>query len=342
MHDRCRQKSPYVFFFLSSRISMNAKLKILVIAVSVMACSENINPQRYDPDSFVTGGSVGFQVFYDNLSPYGAWVSYPPYGYVWIPEVAVGFSPYVTNGYWIYTRYGWTWNSYYSWGWAPFHYGRWHLDAGYGWMWIPDTVWGPGWVAWRMGGGYCGWAPLGPNISVTVVINGGHRIPHEHWIFVNDRDFTNHHIERHRLDRSSNSAIMERAVLLDHTREERNVVYQPGPDRDEVQRIVNRSINTVEIQERSRPGRAEISDTRLEIYKPDIKRESSSKPPRRIYKLDELNKQSERSIPQRQRAIIKPPRVEQRQQPLPKIQQPQRERSIIKKAPAPKPRKRSN
>src|SRR5665213_1919979 len=65
------------------------------------------------------------QVFYDELSPYGQWIDYPDYGYVWQPNVDQDFRPYDTNGYWVYSDYGWTWVSNYSWGWAPFHYGNW-------------------------------------------------------------------------------------------------------------------------------------------------------------------------------------------------------------------------
>src|ERR1700749_3701227 len=64
------------------------------------------------------------QVFYDELSPYGQWIDYPDYGYVWQPNVDADFRPYETNGYWAYSDYGWTWVSNYSWGWATFHYGR--------------------------------------------------------------------------------------------------------------------------------------------------------------------------------------------------------------------------
>lgn len=42
--------------------------------------------------------SVSFQVFYDQLSPYGSWINYPDYGYVWIPtQVPQGFRPYATG-----------------------------------------------------------------------------------------------------------------------------------------------------------------------------------------------------------------------------------------------------
>src|SRR5580693_6871383 len=104
---------------------------------------------------------VSFQVFYDQLSPYGSWISYPEYGYVWVPTgVPSGFRPYSTGGHWVYTPDGWTWVSDYSWGWAPFHYGNWFYDQNYGWMWLPDYDWAPAWVTWgEYGDNYC-WAPI--------------------------------------------------------------------------------------------------------------------------------------------------------------------------------------
>ena len=38
--------------------------------------------------------NVSYQVFYDELSPYGSWVDYPSYGYVWVPRVTGDFQPY--------------------------------------------------------------------------------------------------------------------------------------------------------------------------------------------------------------------------------------------------------
>ena len=32
---------------------------------------------------------------------------------------------------------------------------------------MPGTVWGPGWVAWRTGDAYVGWAPLPPGVDYT-------------------------------------------------------------------------------------------------------------------------------------------------------------------------------
>ena len=89
------------------------------------------------------GASVNFQVFYDDLSPYGQWIDYRGYGYAWVPSAGPDFIPYSTGGHWVWTDYGWTWVSDYDWGWAPFHYGRWDYDNYYGWVWIPDNEWGP-------------------------------------------------------------------------------------------------------------------------------------------------------------------------------------------------------
>ena len=106
------------------------------------------------------------QVFYDELSPYGQWIDYPDYGYVWQPNVDQDFRPYDTNGYWVYTDYGWTWASNFSWGWAPFHYGNWFYDDGYGWLWKPGQQWAPAWVTWGQSGDYYGWAPAPPRADL--------------------------------------------------------------------------------------------------------------------------------------------------------------------------------
>ena len=38
-------------------------------------------------------GDVTYQTFYDELSPYGRWVEYPEYGYVWVPDAGPDFQP---------------------------------------------------------------------------------------------------------------------------------------------------------------------------------------------------------------------------------------------------------
>lgn len=104
--------------------------------------------------------------FYGALAPYGTWIEMPGYGLCWQPcaiAYNANWTPYCTQGQWIYTDCGWYWLSGYSWGWCTFHYGRWFHDAQRGWCWWPSTTWGPSWVFWRYGGSYCGWAPLPPH-----------------------------------------------------------------------------------------------------------------------------------------------------------------------------------
>jgi hypothetical protein len=105
---------------------MKAAYKIFILFIIV---NTGIS---FVPEKASAQASVSFQLFYDDLSPYGYWVDNPNYGYVWVPNVSPGFSPYGTNGHWVFTDYGWTWVSDYAWGWAPFHYGRWYSDPMYG------------------------------------------------------------------------------------------------------------------------------------------------------------------------------------------------------------------
>ena len=112
--------------------------------------------------------SVSFQTFYDALGSQGTWIQSSDYGYVWQPqENDPNWAPY-TEGHWVYTEDGWTWVSDEPFGWATYHYGRWVNLDGTGWVWVPGYTWGPAWVSWRYGNGFCGWAPLPPDSFVGV------------------------------------------------------------------------------------------------------------------------------------------------------------------------------
>jgi hypothetical protein len=125
------------------------------------------------PASYVGSPPADVSYFYNDLAPYGTWVSLGGVGWCWQPSVVVvnrGWRPYCDAGHWVYTDAGWFWQSDYTWGWAAFHYGRWHLDAGCGWVWVPGRVWGPAWVTWRTVGTTCGWAPLPPGANFVAGI----------------------------------------------------------------------------------------------------------------------------------------------------------------------------
>ena len=223
---------------------------------------------------------VNFQEFYDQLSPYGQWIDNSSYGYVWIPDVGPGFTPYLTNGYWALTDFGWTWVSNYQWGWAPFHYGRWDFNDSYGWFWVPDNEWGPSWVTWRQSEGYYGWAPMRPGISVNISFGGHNDWSNDRWIFVRNRDIERHDIERGRINRENNITIINNSTVINKTYYDnsRRTTYVTGPGREDVQKITGRTIKPVSIKENNKPGQSLINN-QLKIYRPQIVKNNNEKKP---------------------------------------------------------------
>jgi len=109
-------------------------------------------------------GDASYATFYDILSPYGAWIGMAGYGYVWQPAATVKdprWRPY-TLGHWAFADLGWTWISDEPFGWITYHYGRWMRTRSLNWVWTPGDQWAPGWVSWRYGNNFIGWAPLPP------------------------------------------------------------------------------------------------------------------------------------------------------------------------------------
>jgi hypothetical protein len=268
--------------------------------------------------------SVSYQRFYDDLSPYGTWVEYPNYGYVWIPSGVPGFSPYATGGHWVLTDDGWTWDSDYPWGWAAFHYGRWDYDNDYGWFWVPDDEWGPAWVSWRRSPGYYGWAPLRPGISVSVAFGGDYHEQNERWIFVRDRDITRHDVSRHYVNRSRNVTIINNSTVIVNTRrdDKRNVTYISGPDRSDVQKVTHTTVKPVAIRETDQPGRHQ-NNGELQIYRPKIQKSSGngqSPAPTKVMKLNEVKPASGKIAGNRQeqpRPVNPPAKIQP--QPAPNV-----------------------
>jgi len=252
---------------------MNQKLILLIlIFISLIITIPNLSGQQV---------SVGFDVFYNELSPYGRWIDNPQYGQVWIPEAVPGFKPYSTAGHWVLTDYGWTWFSDYKWGWAPFHYGRWMFEPAIGWMWVPGYEWGPAWVVWRRAPGYYGWAPLEPGISINIAMGNSYVLPHERWVFVQDRYIANPNPGRFFLNVSLNLGIFRRSSLIigTHMDNTRHVNYFWGPDRAEVEKIRGKRINSVVLHDFDRPGH-NFSKGNYWLYRPEMRQGSFGNVPR--------------------------------------------------------------
>ncbi len=258
-----------------------------------------VQTESYAPEPEpIPVATVSYQSFYDDLSPYGTWITYPGYGYVWMPNAGPDFMPYSSNGNWIYTDAGWTWASNYNWGWAPFHYGRWFYEGGYGWMWVPGNEWAPAWVSWRGGNDYYGWAPLGPNVSIDVAL-GSYNPPVNYWNFVPRRYMGNPGWHNYYVDQSRNVTIINNTTIINNYSGSNRAshAYAPGPDPNEVRRVSGSNIQQVHIREVNTPG-SRVSGNQFDIYRPRIdaapanRADASARPvPARVQTLRDVRPQ---------------------------------------------------
>jgi len=242
--------------------------------------------------------AVDFQVFYDELSPYGTWINNPNYGYVWIPNVGAGFAPYVTDGNWVLTDDGWTWVSDYSWGWAPFHYGRWFTDPFYGPTWIPDYQWGPGWVTWRRSDDYFGWAVMGPGISFSMSFGNDYNVPNNDWRFVRSRDFGRSDMHNYYMNPSNNISIISNTTIINNRRTDnvRHSSYNAGPERQDVEKHAGRTFTPIHINETKTPGQ-NFSNGQLHMYRPQMQNNpNKARPaPARVSSLADVKTRDQRT-----------------------------------------------
>ncbi len=212
-------------------------------------------------------GAVTFNVFYNELRPYGRWINHRAYGQIWIPNVGGNFQPYATNGYWVMTDYGNTWVSDYSWGWAPFHYGRWYYDESYGWAWVPGYEWAPAWVTWRSGGGYYGWAPMTPGINIHININ----LPARYWTFLPHNRM--YHRNMHKYYSRYSPAIYNRTTIIQNTYVYNDNRYYSGPSARDYERTTGRKATVHKLESsNNRSGRAttRVSNNAVKVFRPDV------------------------------------------------------------------------
>jgi hypothetical protein len=193
------------------------------------------------------------------LEPYGAWQHHRRWGDVWIPSrVGRDWKPY-TVGHWVYSQdYGWYWapsEQEANWGLVTYHYGRWVADDEFGWMWIPGTEWGPGWVQWRHGRQYAGWAPLPPD---EVMVE--YRETPQVWVFVRERDLVAPRITEVILPPQErevyfrDTAVVNRTVVL----QDRQFAVNPGIPPTYIATAYGRPIPSYQVLPRVFAGTAKL------------------------------------------------------------------------------------
>jgi hypothetical protein len=226
------------------------------------------------------GGYISDQEFYDELQPYGTWIYDQQYGNVWIPDVEEDFRPYATKGYWAMTSYGNTWVSDYPWGWATFHYGRWHFDNYYGWEWSPGSEWAPAWVTWRDGGGYYGWAPMEPGVSLEASYADNYSVADDYWVFapyayINYTNVYNYYVPHNRV-----RTIIRNTNWIHNRNTYNNYSYNSGPKLDEIQRYSHRPVKVYNINNVNRPSRITVNNNNINIYRPAVRQNANARPAR--------------------------------------------------------------
>jgi hypothetical protein len=264
---------------------MKTGLKVLMIGLVSSLC---LGALKFNAVADV-GVSLGVQIsttadFYVPLEPHGAWVEVGSYGRCWRPaHVVVGWRPYC-DGHWVWTDVGWYWVSDEPWAWATYHYGSWSFDSEFGWVWVPGIEWAPAWVYWRIGDGYCGWAPRSPR---------GVIIAPSLFVFVESRHF--HERVRPSTVIVNNTTIINKTTQITRiSRETRDIggtkqkiVINEGPGVAMVEKATSKKINPVPIREAVRETpvpssvQRKIQEPSVAKKAPVIQEEQETKPERK-------------------------------------------------------------
>lgn len=240
---------------------------VMVLVFSVM----NISKVKAN-----TLNHISIEVFYNELQPYGDWIYDPAYGDVWVPHVNSDFRPYYTNGYWVNTDMGNMWMSDFNWGWAAFHYGRWTFKSQYGWVWVPGTTWAPAWVTWRQGGGYYGWAPMGPGVSISFTFGAGYMVPDNYWTFIPYHNLYAHDFYRYYTPHNTTNIIYNTTVI-NNTYVDGGNTYVAGPSRREIKATTGRDVRTYQVSSSSTRNRSSIRGNEVAVYRPSVQNSGNSR-----------------------------------------------------------------
>jgi hypothetical protein len=253
---------------MSKKVSKLALLAMLLLATGVARAA--------GPGEL----KVGIDIFYDQLAPYGEWITLDPYGWVWCPyDIEPGWRPY-WDGEWAYTDCGWDFMSPVEWGWAAYHYGRWGFHKDHGWYWVPDNVWGPSWVAWRHGDRVMGWAPLPPGVgwSVGIGLDWGGIDPEfgigwDQWSFCDIGWFGDRDMRRHIFDRGRNVSLLRGTRNVTNYSFAGNRVINNNIEVTQLERESGRRFerySIVDAQGNEQSYMSKLSGSELRVFRPNV------------------------------------------------------------------------
>jgi hypothetical protein len=144
-----------------------------------------------------------------------------------------------------------------QWGDVTYHYGRWYDAPSNGWVWIPGTTWAPAWVAWREGGGYCGWAPLPPQAGFGMrysAADADRYVPANQYVYCDERYVTSGRVDQH-IVRNDVTIINKTTNITNITYVNNHVVNQGMPAAN-VARATGHSVEPVALVAAATPDEA--------------------------------------------------------------------------------------
>jgi len=262
------------------------------ISLSLLGCysSRGVATANSPSADYGNQQEVSYQTFYNDLQPYGNWIDYPGYGYVWQPNAGSDFRPYESNGQWVSTVDGWAWASNYNWGWAPFHYGRWLRDPAIGWAWVPGYEWAPAWVMWGQYENSYAWAPLAPGINAG--FGNTWRAPYDYWSFVPRNYINSSNLNRYVVRNRYNAGVVNNITIINNYNAYNNHQYHAGPDYRDVEQQTHHVIRPVRIANTNRSGPTRVSGNAFEIYRPQVAANANglaAPTPGRVRQMGEFN-----------------------------------------------------
>jgi hypothetical protein len=129
-------------------------------------------------------------------------------------------------------------------------------------------------------------------------------VPNDRWIFVKQGDIIRPDIDHYYINRNENVTIIKNSTVINNTYidKSRNVTYNIGPQKDEVQKITGKEIKTIAIKESNQPGQ-NLRNNELEIYRPVIQKTSDNGKKPAPAKVADLNQIKPVSVDQTNNGI---------------------------------------
>src|SRR5699024_2828077 len=114
------------------------------------------------------------------------------------------------------------------------------------------------WVTWRRGGGYYGWAPMKPGISISVSFGTGYRVPNRYWTFVPYNNLYTHSIHRY-YQPGRTSTIINNTTVIKKTYVNNHRTYVSGPSRNNYQKHTGRDVRTYKVRSSNTAGHSRVN-----------------------------------------------------------------------------------